>query len=195
MERPSDHLSVLQRLRAGHVRRWHIVAMAREQTIAEHSHRVQTITHAILEAMNRYDWGDSLCINAMEWARVHDMAEAVVGDMPTNAKQFIRNELDGADLLEELADRTDLNIAELRVCVEEDCPLAGAIVKLADLAEATNWVQIFGLGAHARSVAARLKTATFDHLDKTIAMASFRPETCIRLRDLISSVITPEGNT
>lgn len=146
-------------LRAGHVRRWHIVAMAREQTVADHMWRVQAITFQILKTIGHGTVDSNLFVNAMEWARIHDLPEVVIGDMPTNAKKGLAafSDLDGnggpnpmVSLERKLDDHW--RMVHDTVCQESVCPEAGDIVKVADLAEACNYCKIFGLGDHARTV-------------------------------------------
>lgn len=150
-------MDIEKQLRTGHVRRWHIVAVSREQSIAEHMHRVGIIAEQILRILDRYSWDSNLTINVMRWAHIHDRSEVVTGDTPTPAKVAMRyaSEVgrDSEEVVDPLARITaiiDPEADELRRCVEHDQPLAGAIVKLADLIEAMNYVGIFGCGRHAR---------------------------------------------
>jgi hypothetical protein len=60
----------------------------------------------------------------------------------------------------------DSVIAELDECVHhpDGCPIAGLVVKVADLAEATNYCGIFGLGDHATQVYRSLRALTYNAL-------------------------------
>lgn len=150
-------MNLTEKLRSGHVRRWHIVAVAREQTIADHMHRVGVIAEEILQRLGMFSWDNNLTLNVMRWAAIHDRHEFLLGDLPTPGKEAIRMELvrivDG-DPITLAAAKLDPEAEELRQCVEPEgaCPLAGHIVKLADLLEAMNYVGIFGCGSHAREV-------------------------------------------
>lgn len=150
-------MDLTEKLRSGHVRRWHIVAVAREQTIADHMHRVGVIAEDILQRMGLFSWDNNLTLNVMRWAAIHDRHEFKLGDLPTPGKTAIRVELvdivDG-DPITLAAAKLDPEAEELRRCVEQggECPLAGHIVKFADLLEAMNYVGIFGCGRHAREV-------------------------------------------
>lgn len=150
-------MNVLEKLRSGHVRRWHIVAVSREQTIADHMYRVGVIAEEILRILGYFSWDNNLTLNVMRWAAIHDRHEYLMGDLPTPTKEAIREQLAttyGEDVFERAAADIDPEAEELRSCVAEDgeCPLAGRIVKLADLLEAMNYIGIFGCGSHARSV-------------------------------------------
>ncbi len=150
-------MNVSEKLRAGHVRRWHIVAVAREQTIADHMYRVGVIAEEILRILGYFSWDNNLTLNVMRWAAIHDRHEYLMGDLPTPTKEAVRTQLVttyGGDVFEQAAASIDPEAEELRSCVAEDgeCPLAGHIVKLADLMEAMNYIGIFGCGSHARDV-------------------------------------------
>lgn len=165
-------MNLTEKLRSGHVRRWHIVAVAREQTIADHMHRVGVIAEEILHRLGYFSWDNNLTLNVMRWAAIHDRHEFLLGDLPTPGKELIRieclrggvrNVMGLSDPITEAAAQLDPEAEELRQCVEPggECPLAGHIVKYADLLEAMNYVGIFGCGEHARQVHIGLKDAAF----------------------------------
>ena len=150
-------MKLTEKLRSGHVRRWHIVAVSREQTIADHMYRVGVIAEEVLKVLGYFSWNNNLTLNVMRWAAIHDRHEFLLGDLPTPGKTAIRVELAGTygdDVINLAAARMDPEGEELRACVEAggDCPLAGHVVKYADLLEAMNYVGIFGCGSHAREV-------------------------------------------
>lgn len=166
-------MTLEQKLRSGHVRRWHIVAVSREQTIADHMHRVGVIAEEILRILGLFDWNYNITLNVMRWAAIHDRHEFLMGDLPTPTKEAIRIQLVntyGEDVFERAAADIDPEAEELRACIAEDgdMPLAGRIVKLADLLEAMNYVGIFGCGSHAREVWAGLQQAALQATAKII---------------------------
>lgn len=153
-------MNLTEKLRSGHVRRWHIVAVAREQTIADHMHRVGVIAEEILQRLDLFDWNSNLTLNVMRLAAIHDRHEFRMGDLPTPGKDIIKAEY-GCDnygetvhSIEDAAAKVDPEYAELIGCCGPggECPLAGHIVKFADTLEAMNYVGIFGVGSHAHSV-------------------------------------------
>lgn len=162
-------MDLTEKLRSGHVRRWHIVAVAREQTIADHMHRVGVIAEEILQRLGMFSWDNNLTLNVMRWAFIHDRHEFLLGDLPTPGKEAIRMACDWdasagqGDPITGAAAKLDPEGEELRQCIEPsgECPLAGHIVKYADLLEAMNYVGIFGCGEHARQVHNGLKDAAF----------------------------------
>lgn len=152
-----SNLTLAEKLRSGIVRRWHIVPMAREQTIAEHMYRVQLIAEEILRQMGWLDWGSSLTLNTMEWARIHDLPEVLIGDIPTPAKQlFGESVMVGVRVAEK---GTDSFYKELEGCVSAvgECPWAGHVVRLADIVEAANWASDWAVGQRGRAVAELLQ--------------------------------------
>jgi hypothetical protein len=72
-------------MRASSVRRWHIVATSRSQSLAEHSFNVAQIALAILDefkcGMREY-WGGQVVLMAIN----HDLYEVYEGDIPSTAK-------------------------------------------------------------------------------------------------------------
>lgn len=169
-------MNLTQKLRSGHVRRWHIVAVAREQTIADHMYRVGVLTEEILKVMGYFSWNNNLTLNAMRWAAIHDRHEYLLGDLPTPGKAAIRDACDWdapagqGDAINGAAAKMDPEGEELRACVEDggDCPLAGHVVKYADLLEAMNYIGIFGVGSHAREVWGGLQTAALQACAKIV---------------------------
>lgn len=186
-------MNLTEKLRSGHVRRWHIVAVAREQTVAEHMHRVGVITEEILRILGYFSWNSNLTLNAMRWAAIHDRHEYLLGDLPTPGKEAIRDASDWdapagrGDAVSEAAARIDPEAEELRLCVHEggECPLAGDIVKFADILEAMNYVGIFGCGSHAREVWAGLQIAAADAYVRIVRRDTLADDRADELRNLI----------
>lgn len=182
-------MNVIEKLRSGHVRRWHIVAVAREQTVADHMHRVGVITEEILRILGYFSWNSNLTLNAMRWAAIHDRPEFKLGDIPTPGKQLIR-EAAGCDILYEaelVLEDGDPEFLELSQCVAPggECPLAGDIVKYADILEAMNYVGIFGCGSHAREVWAGLQIAAADAYVRIVRRDTLADDRADELRNLI----------
>lgn len=146
-------MKIAEKLRVGHVRRWHIVAVSREQTVADHMHRVVVLTEEILTLLGLFNWRQALTLDAMRWAHIHDRHEYLLGDIPTPGKRAIRTELYGtygSDALDLTAAKIDPEADELKEGIVDG--LAEAVVKYADTLEAMNYIGIFGCGSHARGV-------------------------------------------
>ncbi len=138
-------MNIKQQLRAGTVKRWHIVAVARDQTIADHMYRVQLLSSHFLQCLGLFDWSSSITLNTMEWARLHDLPEVETGDRPSCSVAYWK--------VNQMALRKSFPaVAELDETVHVDCPLAGAIVKTADLVEALDYIRTWGMGPQKREV-------------------------------------------
>lgn len=80
-------------LRAGTIKRWHIVNTARVQTNAEHQYNVAILTQ---EICRRLGYAPSVSLQLVALALVHDAGECKTGDIPTPAKRMLRSKLGAA---------------------------------------------------------------------------------------------------
>lgn len=145
-------MHIRQLMRTGHVKRWHIVRVGREQTIAEHMYRVWLICREIGQRMDLSLERRSIL---EKMALFHDMAEVVIGDIPTPTKHIIEDQTwclhnKERDLVREWG--------EVRQEALEDDPMLLDILKMADLIEAIQFLREEAIGEHARSVRELLET-------------------------------------
>ncbi len=121
-----------QAMRLSSIKRWGIIEMSREQSVAEHSYNVALIAGALACAI----FEDKCCIvnEVVEWALVHDMPELVSGDIPTPVKRHL-----GAALYE----MEEHMFPKLMERKNEASPAALATVKLADFVDAIQFAQRF----------------------------------------------------
>lgn len=159
-----SQLTLEQRLRCGHVKRWHMVRVLREQTLAEHGMLVQIVA---LEAADRYiaetetlNDPRGLRMEVMEWAMWHDMPEVVTGDISTPMKRFMGH--NGVPtLLHTIEKQVDGRFAELDKSTGE---VAKLIVKFADLYEAIHFLHWEGHGPRAMEIEHELIGRMHDHI-------------------------------
>ena len=131
-------MDIKTQMRLAHVRRWHIVQVDREQSVAEHTCRVQLLAQEIAE---RAGLDPVAMYKTIRWALWHDMPEVVLGDLPTPTKRC------GAfDTAERATSSTYRSILDLTP------PQVLWIVKAADLLEAAVYLEEHGRGPHAREV-------------------------------------------
>jgi hypothetical protein len=116
----SPMIEVIGRL--GAVKRWHIIDTTRVQTLAEHSAVVAMLAGEIARQLGH----DPLPY--IHWGLYHDVAETVVGDVPTPAKT-----LECRDIEESVLSK---------LCIRPASPGVAAIVKICDLAEALRFIQV-----------------------------------------------------
>lgn len=151
-------LGLRELMRTGHVRRWHIVRVAREQTIAEHMYRVWLIVSRIVDD-DKFGLDQQQAILCKEWALLHDQPEVITGDIPTPSKrrmvEFDINKLEAS---------IDSDFGDCYNQLKSLFPQVLAIVKLADLVEMLAFLQIEGLGRHAESVLADIDDDFREHL-------------------------------
>lgn len=189
-------MNLTEKLRSGHVRRWHIVAVAREQTVADHMHRVGVITEEILRLLGYFSWNSNLTLNAMRWAAIHDRPEFKLGDIPTPGKELLRESVasvfntNGFDVIADAElslESNDPEYGQLAECVgpQGSCPLAGDIVKYADILEAMNYVGIFGCGSHAREVWGGLQHAALQAWTRIVERETLADDRAEQLSNLI----------
>lgn len=147
-------LTLKERLRVGHVRRWHIVRVARDQTIAEHMYRVALI---VGEICDRLGVNQELTHLANSWALVHDIVEVVAGDTPTPTKKLVDKTTGMHDTMNLVELSVDDSVYALYVHLEKFFPLVLKIVKIADLMEAVDFLSVEGMGSHAKEVEALIR--------------------------------------
>lgn len=148
-------------LRASHITRWGIVQTAARQNIAEHMYRVWLLVK---------HWGPLVGLTADEQflaeqiALMHDLPEIRTGDAPTPHKT--------AELKTHLAQIEQQIYPELRDLEEQASLPVLALVKHCDTAEAVLFLDVNGLGFHAKSVKELLRQQMLDRL----AMSPFTPK-------------------
>lgn len=178
-------MTLAEQLRASHVKRWHIVQTAREQTVAEHSFNVAVIAGSLAAGMR---WGGLLVaqnkLSLLNWALTHDMIESITGDVPTPFKKSL-NAAAGYDVVakaEDLVDREQM--AQYRMIKGT---VVESIVKIADLIEAIYFLSDNGIGTHAKSVNDLLRSQLNELVDE---LEKLHPELAIRVatRDVCRSL-------
>jgi 5'-deoxynucleotidase len=145
-------LTLEERLRTGHVHRWQIVNVHRQQTLAEHLYLVRVIT---LEIAKVALFADVDILLAEQWALEHDVPEVVTGDLATPVKAAMREAIPHDDPVR----RIELSISQ-RYCdlysVVKEKDHVRTLVKMADLIEAVNFLTEEAKGVHGNTVRKRL---------------------------------------
>lgn len=143
-------LSLKEKLRTAHVKRWQIVNTTRNQTVAEHSFLVQLIAVEISRLIKHSNHrAGPINIEKehaiMRWAMWHDMLEVKTGDINTPVKIHLRK-VSGGDVVEQIEFSYS---AEFEKISKDTSQTVKDIVKLADYMEALNFLSVEGRGDHA----------------------------------------------
>jgi 5'-deoxynucleotidase YfbR-like HD superfamily hydrolase len=149
-------MTIKELMRTGHVKRWHIVRVGREQTIAEHMYRVWLICREIGIRSN-IEWHRMVQMEMI--ALTHDIPEVVMGDIPTPTKLVIEK---NTSCLEDLEARIDGAGTRFIEEVRESDPILADIVKLADMIEAVAFLKEEAIGSHAEAVRHLIKDQYYE---------------------------------
>lgn len=161
-------LGIHEILRAQDVKRWGIVRMAKQQTLAEHSFNVAMIARAFAKAA---DYPDEQITKA---ALCHDLDEIITGDIPTPFKAMAKDQ--GMDLNSIYEHATGRGLDDMEI----------GLVKLADIVEAYWFATEYGIGQHAAAVAAELGGLINTHMEDCGFVGS---DYEVGLRKVISKVM------
>lgn len=119
------------------VKRWHMIDTTRQQNLAEHTANVSLLSWVIVHT-SKAQFFDPLMV--LQYAMVHDLGEAFLGDVPTHSKLLI-----GKDLID-LAEQSVTPGIFRAVSPATDEKL---LVKLCDLADGIRFVRLHGVDATA----------------------------------------------
>lgn len=129
-------LTIQDKLRASTVKRWHIVNVSQQQSVAEHSFNVAMISAHMCQKMGR---GVAFTQAVAYHAMMHDIDEVILGDTPTPTKII---------MLECGFDINKVMPPEMPVPVGYK-----PIIKAADYIDALMYIRENGVGRHADAVA------------------------------------------
>lgn len=142
-------------LRAAHVKRWHIVATAQQQTLAEHNYAVATLALSLYNDVAPSVRAEDMLLLVLA-SMYHDASEIRTGDIPTPGKRLIRY-FAGEDIFNKIEDHINkavpFSIAPNKQ-VEPESIIKDAIT-MADHIEAAVWIRENGVGKRAEEVAAK----------------------------------------
>lgn len=136
---------VLALLNLSTIKRWQIVDMHREQSVAEHQYRVWVLAQDLYSqlAATPHNSNDRWAVHL--WALVHDAEEISTGDLPSPYKDAIREE--SPMLLDRIKNRFLAKIvpwaASLARGTEHASP--SYVVKIADICESILFVRMYAV--------------------------------------------------
>jgi 5'-deoxynucleotidase YfbR-like HD superfamily hydrolase len=143
-------------MRTSNVKRWHIVDVSREQSVAEHSALVAYIAIDLIRNTPAVD--DSVSLEAMWWALYHDAGEVILGDPPGNLKLTPGF----ADVYKKMAEHYTPSMCNMDVS-----EVAVQAVKIADLVESIRYMRRYGVGSEAAIIESNLYERLEAYANKT----------------------------
>ena len=141
-------------IRTGHISRWGIVRVHRQQSIAEHMYKVAMISEIIAREVVP-QWGDDKRNHLIWNALIHDLPEILSGDIPTPAKKKIN----AGVIDDEFWGNRKGKPKRVDETVEH-------IIKVADMAEACCFLQIEGVDSKSTKIKHNLWNDMIDYIDK-----------------------------
>ena len=143
--------------RSQHVKRWHIVHTARQQTVAEHSYMVAMISMHLVHEMEKKSGPFQTIskLDILKWSLMHDLPEVIMGDAVSPVKRLAKDEFD----------RVEMQVDPYLKWYEQNLPEhIKAIVKTADYIDALKYLQTEGINGQSKSIYKRLRKDLTFHL-------------------------------
>lgn len=131
--------SFQQVMRLSSIKRWAVIEMSRDQSVAEHSYNVAMISMALIDKITSQYPGawTRPRQEILHWALVHDLPELVTGDLPTPIKAHI------GSAVNELEEKLFPKYSKMKESMERnvDLRIAQGIVKAADWIDAIQYAE------------------------------------------------------
>lgn len=138
-------------IRSGHIRRWSIVRVHRDQTIAEHMYQVAALCDMFASDIFEAKYTEEVRGRLLHNAITHDLPEVMFGDLPTPTKRKI-DACGNQDEVNKLLDTSFWKERDESKRPKELPSEFDSILKLADLAEAILFLEIEGVDQRAKIV-------------------------------------------
>ncbi len=138
-------LTIRDKLRTQHAKRWHTVAMFIDQSVAGHSHSGGIIAEELLVLLfktAKLDLSIEDRYVALKYFQAHDFPELITGDQPSPYKRFLEEHIDGyKEIVEEIECKL---VPEFKVFKEifKEKPYLKYVCKLADIIEGVSFSAI-----------------------------------------------------
>ena len=136
-------------MRLSSIKRWSVIEMSRDQSVAEHSYNVAMISMAITKELG---FSNFLSNHILEWSLLHDLPELVTGDIPTPTKRHmldIINEME-KELFPKLTGKKSINIYAV-----------APVVKIADYIDAIQYAKKFCIDSRKEKIVTEMKSNLF----------------------------------
>lgn len=137
-------------VRSGHIKRWSIVRVHRDQTIAEHQYQVAVFSEMFAREIIP-DYNDEMRGRLLYSALLHDLPEVMSGDLPTPVKRRI-DSFGNVGEIDKLLDDSFWDLRDQGKKPKDLPSVYQSIIKLADLTEALLFLEIEGVDQRAKVV-------------------------------------------
>lgn len=146
------------------VKRWHIVATVREQTLPEHAAMVTYIAEKILSLIPMKGMTatniEGITLLTIQMALYHDCHEVLVGDLPSVRKKHMADQEVTSGVVDALQDTIKRRYGSHWYMA------VNTVLKIADIAEAIRFISKYGVpGQHKDNVVAGLHTSLQKAID------------------------------
>lgn len=137
-------------VRSGHIKRWSIVRVHRDQTIAEHMYQVAVFAEMFAREIIP-EYNDEMRGRLLHHALLHDIPEVMSGDLPTPVKRRI-DSFGNIGEIDKMLDDSYWGLRDSGKKPKELPSIYQSIIKLADLTEALLFLEIEGVDQRAKVV-------------------------------------------
>lgn len=137
------------------IKRWGIIDMIRDQTVAEHSYNVTMICLMIINRIPMSSRHNNLKENIIDWALVHDLPEIVTGDIPTPFKKLVLSCVD------QYENQMFMGFSSIKKSLS---PLEKSITKIADLIDAIFFARKFCIDSKKEEIISDMKCYLFSEI-------------------------------
>jgi len=150
-------MKIADLIRTSYVKRWHIVDLSKEQSVAEHSALVAFIAVDLIRKTDGIDSAHML--GAVWWALYHDVNEVILGDPPGNLKLTPGFK----DVYDKLASHYCPGVSSMDVPIE-----VVQAVKISDLIESIRYIRRYGVGIESTFIEEDIYSRLKDYADNSM---------------------------
>lgn len=171
------------------VKRWGVMALTRQQSVAEHSYNVAVITMELIDRLELADHTEEY----INWALLHDGPECISADIDGRFKR------ENPDLKKEIVRAENRMLPWYRKAASYVPTHVNAVVKLADQIETYWYIQRFGIGHRSVAVANEQIRLIWEQRVQAVAKELDNPATGLELvrrvtEDIIARLATESHN-
>lgn len=149
--------SIQEVMRLSNIKRWGIIEMLKQQSVAEHSFKVAMLSKAVAMEIPIERRPHDFMHNIVFWAMVHDLPELVTGDLPASFKRHIK---------EEVAQAEAKMFPQMTTFKNHMSDLVKDIVKMCDYVEAIHFADRFCCDTRREEILKEMRGFMAEYVDK-----------------------------